>query len=256
MTSIPQLMRCEFMKTRRRYLIVSALIMTLLQLCWALYGECTEDIITHGWMLFLYQFPLVNAIFLPLLSMIIASGLCDIEHKGGMLKQLCTCTEKGKLYDAKLLYGLLIISGCILLSWTVILLYGLMHGFHGAFPASLYLRYLLFTLFPTITIYIVQHTLSMLYQNQAIPCCVGAIGTFCGVFSMFLPRLPWLRTLLPWGHYGALQFVGMFGWTKETRYDFVYFEVSDISWLFLCGLVLAAGLLYRIGRNSFCRKEV
>ncbi|MBR5319911.1 MAG: ABC transporter permease [Peptococcaceae bacterium] len=256
MTSILELLRCEFRKTRRRYLIAAALIMTVLQLCWCLYGECTEEIVTHGWMLFLYQFPLVNAIFLPLLSMMIASGLCDIEHKGTMLKQLFTCTERNRLFDAKLLYGLLLITACVLLSWMVIVLYGFLHRFEGPFPLKLYLLYFLFTLCPTIMIYLIQHTLSILFQNQTIPCFTGIIGTFCGVFSMFLQNIPWLRKLLPWGHYGALQFVGMFGWTKETRYEYVYFETMHTDWLFFLALILSACLLYLIGRNLFSRKEV
>ena len=73
---------------------------------------------------------------------------------------------------------------------------------------------------------------------------------------MFLPPIPFMRQILLWGYYGVLQFVGMFGWTKETRMANVYFEVVEINWVFF-GVLIGAGIvMYIIGRYIFCRKEV
>jgi len=230
--------------------------MTLIQLYWALHDDYTEFMLRNGWMMFLYQLPLVNAIFMPLLSIIVSSRLCDIEHKGVMFRKLLVITEKDKIYDAKLIYGLLIILFCNILNWCVTIIFGYINGFDGDVPIILYLLYLLFTVVTTFTIYIFQHTLSMIFKNQAITFFAGIIGNFCGLFSMFLPQFPILRKLFIWGYYGVLQFVGMFGWTKEERYLNAYFEVMDIDWLFFIVLIIICIVLYLIGKKLFCKREV
>lgn len=250
------LLKCEYKKTKKKYLFLTALAITAIQLCWALYGKYNDFSLHWAWMMFLYQLPLLNAIFMPLLSIIVSSRLSDIEHKGSMLKQLAVITEKGRIYDAKLLYGLFIVLLCSLASWAATILFGYIKGFQGTVPLKLYALYLLFTITPTTVIYILQHTLSLLFKNQAVTFFTGIIGTFFGVFSMFLPQLPLLRRLLPWGYYGTLQFVGLFGWTKEARMKHASFEVMDIDW-WAFGILITAGIaLYIIGRKLFCRKEV
>ncbi len=254
-----RLMRCEFYKTRRRYLVLTALAITAVGLVWATYGDYDGPsgafLLENGWMSFLYQLPLLNAIFYPLLSMVIASRLADVEHKGGALKQLCAMEEKGRLYDAKLLYGLAIVLLSVILGWAGLIVFGLFRGFGGTLPMGLYLLFLLFTLLPTIAVYLIQHTISLCVKNQAVAFFTGIIGTFAGLFSMFLPQFPLLRRCLPWGYYGTLQFVGLFGWTKETRYDQAYFAIMEMDWPFFCVLVIASVLLYLAGRWLFCRKE-
>ncbi len=251
-----KLLKCEYRKTKGRYIFLTALLVTAVQIVWALYGKYTDTVLMNGWMTFLYQLPLVNAIFLPLLSIIVSSRLCDIEHKGVIFKQLSVISEKGKIFDAKFIYGVSIVIFCNIISWASTIIFGYIIGFSSDVPINLYLLYLLFTIAPTVAVYIFQHTLSMLFKNQAVTFFAGIIGTFCGLFSMFLPNIPLLRKLFIWGYYGVLQFVGMFGWTKETRMADVYFAVMDIDWLFFAILIAASVVMYIIGRILFCRKEV
>ncbi len=254
------LLKCEFLKTRRRYIFLTALMITAISLFWGTYGDYDGTsgafMLENGWMNFLYQLPLRNAIFFPLFSMIIASRLADVEHKGEALKQLCTVVQKGKLYDAKLAYGLGIVLLSVMIDWIGLILYGKYIGFGGAFPLNLYLMFLLFTAAPTITVYIIQHTLSMIIKNQAVAFFTGIIGTFAGLFSMFLPQLPAFRRCLPWGYYGTLQFVGLFGWTKETRYADAYFKLMEVDWLFFYILLAATVIMYFVGKKLFCEREV
>ena len=96
----------------------------------------------------------------------------------------------------------------------------------------------------------------MLFKNQAVSFFTGVIGTFAGLFSMFLQQLPLLRQLLPWGFYGAMQFVGLFGWTKETRYADAYFEIMPVEpYVYIIAAVYAI-LFYAVGKYLFCRKEI
>lgn len=251
-----RLIKCEYRKTRGRYVFLTALALTAVSLSWSLYGKYDDFAIRNGWMRFLYQLPLINAIFMPILAIVIASRLCDIEHKGVMFKQLLTIVPKGKVYDAKLIYGVSMIVICTLIHWGVTIAFGYFKGFGGGVPLKLYLIYLLFTLVPSITIYLFQHTLSIVFPNQAVAFFVGIIGAFVGLFSMFLPPFPVLSKLILWRYYGTLQFVGLFGWTKETRYANAYFEVMGFDWTDFWILIVACAVMYIVGKILFCSKEV
>ena len=135
-------------------------------------------------------------------------------------------------------------------------LQGFVVGFEEEFPLKLYLLYLLFTIVPTIVIYVFQHSLSIIFKNQAVAFFVGIIGEFAGIFSMFLPNVPFLRKSLLWGYYGVLQFVGLFGWTKETRYENAYFDIMPIDWTFFWVLSAAGIIIYFAGKRIFCKGEV
>lgn len=251
-----KLLKCEFMKTRRRYIFLTAIVITVAELLWVLYGKYNGFVKENGWMMSLYQLPLVNSIFMPIMSIIISSRLADTEHKGMMFKHLAAISDKGRIFDAKFIYGMSIVLICCLLNWIITIIFGYYIGFSGDVPIKLYLLYLLFTITPTISVYIFQHTLAMLFKNQAVTFFSGIIGTFIGLFSMFLPQLPMMRKLFIWGYYGVLQFVGLFGWTKETRYDTAYFEVMSIDWTFFAVLILISIAMYILGRYLFSRKEV
>ena len=255
-----RLLQCEYQKSRGRWIFCTALALTALAAAVALRGDYNGEnrqfILENGYLMLLYQLPMVNTIFFPVLGMVVASRLCDLEHKGDNLKLLCTLTEEGRLFDAKLLYGLGITLFCVCLYWAACLISGVLLGFAGPVPWRLELLYLLFTLVPTAVIYVFQHSLSLLVKNQAVALCAGALGEFAGLFSLFLPQLPWLRCSLIWGYYGALQFVGLFDWDKEKRWAKAHFEVMGFDWLAFI-LLCTAGLgLYLLGRRLFIRKEV
>lgn len=251
-----KLLKCEYLKTRRRYVWLTAFVITAFELLWVLHGDADEFVLKNGWNMFLYQLPLVNALFLPLLAMVVASRLADIEHKGAMLKSLFAVTDRGKLYDAKLIYGLIIFSVSVAIQFAAIIIYGKAVGFRDEFSLKLYALFIVFTWSVTFVIYILQHTMSLLFKNQIIPFLVGIIGEFVGMISLFLPSAPWLRKSIPWGYYGVLGFMGQFGWTKETRMDNVYYAVMDIDIPSFCILIAAGILIYIIGRQIFCKKEI
>ncbi len=254
-----QLLKCEYLKTRGRFVFTVTLALTAICFACSVYGDYDGHsgpfMLENGWLMMLYQLPMMAGIFFPLISAVTASRICDIEHKGQTLKQLLCAVSPLRLYLAKFLWGFGIITVCIILWWTGLIMFGHFIGFGGQFPLKLWLLFLLFTLVPTWTVYTIQLALSMIFKNQAAAFFTGVIGTFAGLFSMFLPQLPLLRRLLPWGWYGALQFVGLFGWTKETRYDAAYLDIMEIDWVFFAAAVIASILIYIIGSRIFCRKE-
>ena len=232
-------------------MIVAAMIMV--QILWSIWGVRRMDAheLSQGWMFFLYQFPLLNSIMMPVIAAVVASRLCDIEHKGQMLKLLNTVMPAGRLFAAKFLCGALYMLAAVLLQLIVIVAVGYAVGFMGAPPFDKLFYYLLFTTAVNLTILLLQQVLSLLFVNQMVPLTVGLIGGLSGLFIMFFPQN--LERLLLWGYYGVLMFVGM-NWDRATRItDFYY---APVNWAGFITLAVMFCVIYIIGRTLFVRKEM
>lgn len=242
----------EFQKIRRRkvWVIVTALI--LIELLWALWGARRMDAhdLSQGWMYFLYQFPLLNSILMPVIAAVVASRLCDIEHKGQTLKLLKTLMPVGRLFSAKFLCGSLYMFAVVLLQIFVMVTVGKLLGFGGNIPIEKIFYYFLFTTAVNLTILLLQQILSLLFLNQMVPLTVGILGSFAGLFMMYFPQS--LERFLLWGYYGVLMFVGM-DWDRATR--IMNFYYAPVDWVGFITLDFAFFLIFIIGRALFVRKE-
>lgn len=248
-----KLLTAEYRKTRGRYLGLTVLGLTAAEVLWLLGGKLKEDAILKGWMMMLYQQPLVNALFLPVLIIIVTTRLGDLEYKNDMLGVLCCMAEKKSLFDAKLIYGGVLVFFSIILQFICMIGFGFFKHFGGRMPVKEYLYLFLFTLTPSLLLYLIQHTLALCCKKPMMPFLVGIIGEFAGVLSMFLPQIPFLRKILPWGHYGELMFVGM-DYDKTTRIATYYY--MDIGWDMFFVMLFLAVIFYFIGREIFCRREI
>jgi hypothetical protein len=243
----------EFQKIHRRrvWLIVAALI--LVQLLWALWALRYMDArdLQQGWAYCLYSFPVLNSIMMPVIAAIVASRLCNVEHKGQTLKLLETVMPAGKLFDVKFLCGALYMLSVTVLQLLIIIISGYVKGFAGLAPFSMLGYYLLFTTAVNLTILLLQQVLSLLFVNQMVPLAVGLVGGFVGFFIMYLPQ--GIARLFLWGYYGVLMFVRM-DWDRATRItDFYY---VPIDWSGFIALVVMFCTIYIIGRALFVRKEM
>ncbi len=247
------LWKAEYRKTRGRYLLLFVLGMTAMILIWALHGKLSEDAVEKGWFMLLYQMPIINVLALPMMAMLVSARLGDLEHKNGMLRHLCCITERGRFYDAKLLYGLGLILIGVLLEWLGIIADGMFrHHFGGSFLPKEYLLLLLFTIAPTFTIYALQHAVALCCAKPAVPYAVGIIGEFIGLLSMFLPYV-WLIHGTPWGYYGALMLIRS-EYDRATRISTYFYR--DINWGGFAAVTVMGIVIYITGRVAFCRKEI
>ncbi|NMB89004.1 MAG: ABC transporter permease subunit [Chloroflexi bacterium] len=242
----------ERFKTRRKWVwwVVAALVAA--QAAWSLWSLTYLDAedLPQGWLFLLYDFPLLNALMMPVIVAVVASRLSDLEHKGQTLRLLDTLMSAGRLYDAKFLHGALYMLAAVFLQVALMLIAGLWKGFPGQIPLDRFAAYVLMTMAVDLLILAVQQALSLWFTNQMIPLAVGVMGAFYGLFSLFFPS--GLQGLLPWGLYGVLMFVRL-DWDQATR-------ISNYSWTPLNwgGLVLVAVefcVIYAIGRFLFARKE-
>jgi hypothetical protein len=243
----------EFQKTRKRkiwVIIVALIAVELLWLLWA-FRKMDGTELAQGWKRFMYQLPLLNALIMPVVAAVTASRICDIEHKGNTLKLLCTFQPAGKLFDAKFIYGALFMIAAILLQVAVMLGYGTVKGFTEPFPSMMLAYYLLFVISVSLTLYLLQQVLSLLFTNQMAALTIGLLGGLFGLFSMFFPQ--WLQKIVPWGYYGVLMVVNM-SWDEATRLSTFQWLPANWSGFFI--LLIMFCILYSIGRNAFVRKEL
>lgn len=233
----------ELMKTKRRGIwLVMAALLSILTL-WMAYAADDEKHLSHGWMMLLYDAPLLNGIMVPTFMAVYASRLIDMEHKGNMWKLLETMQSKSSIYLSKLLYGFAGVLLFSVLQLSAFAALGCLYGFANKPDLWAYGLYFITTFAITFNIFMLQLNISAIFQNQAVALCTGLCGSMAGLFLMFMPQWPLLRNLIPWGNYGAAMFVGM-DWDKETKtYTFYYMDQHNGALFFIAGwmIVLLAG---------------
>ena len=242
----------EFQKIRRRRIWLIIALLVFVQVVWSLWGVSDMDAhdLQQGWRFSLYQFPLLNSIMMPVVAAVVASRLCDVEHKGQSLKSLRTILSAGRIFDSKFLCGAVFMLAATILQVVLICIIGFGKQFTEPIPIRLIGYYLIFTFAINLTIVVFQQVLSLLFKNQMVSLSVGLIGTFIGLFSLFFPQ--GFQKFLIWGYYGVLMFVRM-DWNPETRISNLYWTPVDWSGLIFLAVFFFA--IYLVGRLLFIKKE-
>ncbi len=197
-----------------------------------------------------YQLPLLNTIFFPVLTAVLASRLCDMEIKGSMPKLLCTMQSRGSFYDFKFVHEALYFLGYVVLESLMILGMGKIYGFTEKLDGKAYAQFFVVSLCTGLLVMSIQHFLSMYFENQAASLIVGLTGSFVGLFSLYLPKE--VSRWVLWS-YPAAFLTNQMNWDKETRevwYTPIEFPVMKFI------LFLAAGMaIYILCRRIYLRKE-
>ena len=257
-----QYLKLEFYKTKRQGMWLLLLIVWLFQHVYLSYGmERNDQRLAQGWLLLLYNLPLINAIILPIFYAVLASKLIDYEHKENTWKLLETLQSKTCLFLSKTWIGLCYILLFSCMQLISIFIIGSFYDFSGKPDLLAYALYFVQTILISFVLYLLQLILSFAFTNQAFSLCVGLAGGMMGLFIMFFPRSI-LYEIIPWGLFGANMFVGM-NWDSITRdMDFYYTAPINGAFLWVClwiGFLLLFGwFLFRkrpIEGFSFCPKN-
>lgn len=248
-----KLLRLEFFKCRRRKVGWICLAFLAAQLLWVGYSIVRMEQVerVQGWQMTIYDLLLIDAVMLPITVGAIASRSGELEHKGNTWKLLETMAPAGRLFDAKLAWGALWIGGMLLCRTLVFLGLGLAFGFPRQVPLLQFGLQFLISFSVTLTIYLLQQSLSLLFRNQAVALVTSIVGSFAGLFSLFFPI--WVQKCLLWGYYGVLNLAAM-DWDPVTRATDFYWITVDKSGIVLLALWFVA--LLALGRTLFIRKEV
>jgi hypothetical protein len=242
----------EFYKIRHRKVGLSVLAVIIVQFMYALWQMKYKNTheLSQAWMDCLYTFTTINCIIMPMLVAVIGSRLSDIEHKGNTLKLLRAIMSSKQLFIAKFICGGFYLLIAVLLQVGIMIFLGKLRGITQEFPLGYFCYYGVFTFLVSLTLLLLQLTLSLQFTNQMIGFCVAIGGSFLALYSLFFENA---AKFVLWGYYMVLSPVRM-DWNKSTQIVDFYWNGIPFGEFF--ALLVSFVLLFIIGNRLFIRKEL
>lgn len=196
----------ELKKGRRKHLWLICAVMLGALLLWFGYQSARQIEVTGDYRVLLFSLPTVNAVFLPLLSAVVASHICDVENRANMWKQLLTLERSDDLFCAKWLTCALVLAAVVTVEVAAASGIGRLLGF-APIPAGESFVLWVSTLSVCLFVATVVECLCLFIANQFVPLVVGVALSFLGLFSMYLP--PVVAALVPSSYFGLMSTVTM-----------------------------------------------
>lgn len=191
----------------------------------------------------------MNGFFMPIISAVIVSRICDMEHKGSTWKMLvATNVGRRHLYAAKyistnslLLYGIFVQA-------LFIIVFGVIKDFPSTLPIDLFIRFI-GGLLTTLAVTALQQWISFAIKNQAFALCLGMLGGFIGMTAGLFPAA--IRRIFIWSYYLDLSPV-------TYRYDESAgaYLVQPLSFGIVVGALIMTVLFYIAGIIHVSRQEI
>lgn len=244
--------RIEWRKIKRKHFALVVLGTLLLLLFWQLWStsRMDETDLIQGWMGLLYQMPLLNCIVLPIMTGVLASRISDIEHKGNTFSMLRLLIQNRSIYFAKIYLGVFFVGITTLGEVMMMLMLGFLRGFITSPPWGFLIYFFGYTLLVSIALYLFQLLLSLILKNQLIPIGISIMGSFIGLFSLYMPGR--IQEFFVWGYYGVLSNVRM-NWDAVSRIIDYYW--TPLNWGGIVVIVAFSIVITVLGYRLFIRKE-
>ena len=246
-------LKAEAMKQKgKRNILVPVAFLALL-FFWTLFllKGIKQEELPFGYFSLLYQYPVMNAILVPLMVSVVASRICDMEVKGDTMKILFTLEKRGHFFDCKFLMGMKYLVLFFVGQTALIPLSGKLFGFTQEIPWKHLLLFFISGFSVATALLLLQEMLSLFSHNQILPLIVGLAGSFLGLFSLFFPEN--IMKLVLWGYFAVFSTTGM-NWDKTTRIS-TYYEIPFPVSTFLLFLVFCTAA-FLLCRTLIQKKEV
>lgn len=244
----------ELYKLRHKHLFLMVTLFLIVEIAWAFMA--TSMSISRnpdaGWEPLIAMLSSMNGLFLPILTAICVSRICDMEHKGNTWKLLLTVSvRRSTLYAAKYISASIIMLVACLLQVLAVTAFGIVNGFEQPVPLFILIRFLIGTVLTNMIIIALQQWLSMAVKNQAFALSLGMIGGFIGMVAELLPL--GVRRIFVWSYYTGLSPI-----TQSYTSEKMQFIVRDMNSLLpIMVLLIAAGIgIYLAGSVHVSRQEV
>lgn len=194
----------------------------------------------------------INGLFFPILTAVIASRICDMEHKGNTWKLLeCNNQNRRSIWFCKFTIVSTLMMLAIFIQAFIIIAYGNSVGIVQPLPVRTLLGFVLGTAMITFVVVTIQVFFSLVCTNQLIPMSIGMIGALIGFISTLLP--PGIRNILIWGNYAELMVLGQD--TSSGNLQSSGLVVRNINFVPLA-ILFAVGLVaYVVFRKRFEKYE-
>ena len=194
----------------------------------------------------------INGLFFPILAAVIASRICDMEHKGNTWKLLeCNNQNRRSIWFCKFTIVSTLMMLAIFIQAFIIIAYGNSVGIVQPLPVRTLLGFVLGTAMITFVVVTIQVFFSLVCINQLIPMSIGMIGALIGFISTLLP--PGIRNILIWGNYAELMVLGQD--TSSGNLQSSGLVVRNINFVPLAILVVVGLVAYVVFRKRFEKYE-
>lgn len=243
----------EYFKIRRKKIWLMIILFLIVELLWS-FMSISRSIAGNPdqavWEAIFFSISSMNGLFMPIISAIVVSRICDMEHKGATWKMLvATNVGRGQLYAAKYICANSLLLYGTFAQIALMVVFGLIKDFPGSPPLELLLRFIGGTLLTTLAVTALQQWISMAVKNQAFALCLGMLGGFIGMTAGLFPAAA--RHIVIWSYYLDLSPV-----------TYLYAESSGTYMAQLAGpgIVIAAVLMtilfYTAGSLHVTRQEI
>ena len=194
----------------------------------------------------------INGLFFPVLAAVIASRICDMEHKGNTWKLLeCNNQNRRSIWFCKFTIVSTLMMLAIFIQAFIIIAYGNSMGIVQPLPVRTLLGFVLGTAMITFVVVTIQVFFSLVCTNQLIPMSIGMIGALIGFISTLLP--PGIRNILIWGNYAELMVLGQD--TSSGNLQSSGLVVRNINFVPLAILFVVGLVAYVVFRKRFEKYE-
>lgn len=194
----------------------------------------------------------INGLFFPILAAVIASRICDMEHKGNTWKLLeCNNQNRRYIWFCKFTIVSTLMMLAIFIQAFIIIAYGNSVGIVQPLPVRTLLGFVLGTAMITFVVVTIQVFFSLVCTNQLIPMSIGMIGALIGFISTLLP--PGIRNILIWGNYAELMVLGQD--TSSGNLQSSGLVVRNINFVPLAILFVVGLVAYVVFRKRFEKYE-
>ena len=181
----------------------------------------------------------MNGLFLPILAAVIASRICDMEHRGNTWKLLeCNNENRRAIWFCKFTVVGVLMLAAILIQALVIAVYGNAMGIARPLPVETLAQFVLGTAMVTFVVVTIQVFFSLIFANQLVPMSIGMIGALIGFISTLLPK--GIRNILIWGNYAEMMVMGQdtsSGNLQSSEFVIRNIDFLPLTILFVIGLI-------------------
>ena len=199
-------MRClglEFAKLRRKHVTLVVLAIVAATLAWLYadaHGEGAGS--AAGWHSLFFAAPIMNSVFLSLLSSVVASRVVDVDHEADAWKQLLCLQGTGSLLLAKLACAMLVMGLAVALELVGIFSIGSAWKFLDQPALRSWGVLALSQVAASFCMVSIVGSVALVWESQFVAITCGLALSLAGLFSSFLPTA--LQRLVPSGYYTLL----------------------------------------------------
>ncbi|GIP12751.1 multidrug ABC transporter permease [Paenibacillus macerans] len=239
----------EFFKLRRKKIGWMIAIFLAAEVLW-IFMITSYTLARHpenvGWEYVLLMLSTLNGLFLPIISAVIVSRLCDMEHKGTTWKMLmATNVSRNRIYLAKWICANTLLLCGAAFQIGALSAFGVFKNFPDPLPLVLLVRLLAGTLLTNLAVTALQQWISLTFKNQTFALTLGMAGGFLGVTASFFPAS--IRKLFVWSYYTEMSPIGMsYNALAETsRYFVLPAQAGNgVAALLMIAIFYTAGCLH------------